>query len=217
MLRAVKKRRTASRFKLLDLSHRQIGYRLAYLRKCHDVTQAVCAKKIGLTIAQLGNVEVGRVQLKTEAAWAICNLFGVHPAWLAFGRSRESLYDLQSQSGEFLERASKADREVSFVDFWTKVSWQVREIRRQEGDESKFYIDNVNRVDSVDAVKKKELPTWDQLKKEIVRLTGKRGQKAALAGEMKISRQVLNNWLSDEGHGAPSASQTLLLLKKFWR
>lgn len=57
------------------------------------------------------------------------------------------------------------------------------------------------------------VPTWPQLKKEIARLTSRRGAKTALAGELGVSRQVLGNWLSDDDQGAPSAALTLRLLK----
>lgn len=58
-----------------------------------------------------------------------------------------------------------------------------------------------------------EVPTWNQLKKSIAHLTSERGAKAALAKELGVSRQVLNNWLSDAGQGAPPADLTLRLFR----
>lgn len=59
----------------------------------------------------------------------------------------------------------------------------------------------------------KEVPTWAQLKKTIAGLTAAHGQKAALADELKVSRQVLGNWLSSDNQGAPNAELTLRLFK----
>ncbi|MBE0545732.1 MAG: helix-turn-helix transcriptional regulator [Verrucomicrobia bacterium] len=58
-----------------------------------------------------------------------------------------------------------------------------------------------------------EVPTWKQLKKSIAHLTSEHGAKAALAKELGVSRQVLNNWLSDAGQGAPPADLTLRLFR----
>ncbi len=54
-----------------------------------------------------------------------------------------------------------------------------------------------------------EVPTWEQLKKAVARLTSERGQKTALANELGVSRQVLGNWLSSNDQGAPNAELTL--------
>lgn len=59
-----------------------------------------------------------------------------------------------------------------------------------------------------------KVPTWAELKKEIVRLTAEHGMKAWLADELKLSsRQVLTNWLSTDDQGRPDAQNTLLLLR----
>jgi len=59
----------------------------------------------------------------------------------------------------------------------------------------------------------KDVPTWAQLKKTIITLAAGHGQKAALADELGVSRQVLGNWLSDGEQGAPNAETTLWLFK----
>jgi transcriptional regulator with XRE-family HTH domain len=58
-----------------------------------------------------------------------------------------------------------------------------------------------------------DVPSWAQLKKTIARLTAERGAKAALAEELGVSRQVLNNWLSTDDQGRPDAELTLRLLQ----
>lgn len=61
---------------------------------------------------------------------------------------------------------------------------------------------------------KSEVPTWPELKEDIKKMTAERGAKKALADEIKVSRQVLGNWLSDDAQGAPNADLTLELLKR---
>ena len=58
-----------------------------------------------------------------------------------------------------------------------------------------------------------EEPTWPELKKKIIQRTIKRGEKAALAKRLGVSRQVLGNWLSDDSQGTPNAELTLTLLR----
>jgi hypothetical protein len=58
-----------------------------------------------------------------------------------------------------------------------------------------------------------KVPTWWQLKAEVARLTAARGQKAALAAVIGVSRQALGNWLLADDQGAPNAECTLRLFK----
>jgi transcriptional regulator with XRE-family HTH domain len=58
-----------------------------------------------------------------------------------------------------------------------------------------------------------DVPTWAQLKKAVIRLTSRRGQKAALAEKLGVSRQVLGNWLSSDDQGAPNAELTLKVFR----
>jgi transcriptional regulator with XRE-family HTH domain len=60
---------------------------------------------------------------------------------------------------------------------------------------------------------KRLVPTWEELKRDVIRLTAKQGQKKSLADELKVTRQVLGNWLSDDDQGKPDAVNTLKLLK----
>lgn len=60
---------------------------------------------------------------------------------------------------------------------------------------------------------KRPVPTWEELKRDVIRLTAKQGQKKALADELKVTRQVLGNWLSAHDQGKPDAVNTLKLLK----
>jgi transcriptional regulator with XRE-family HTH domain len=84
--------------------------------------------------------------------------------------------------------------------------------------ESKDILDIPKQPDKFPAVRLKvpKVPTWEQLKKEIARFTAKRGEKAALAAKLGVSRQVLGNWLSSDDQGTPNANLSLKLLDWFY-
>lgn len=77
----------------------------------------------------------------------------------------------------------------------------------------KDILDSVCGAVNIAVMSAKDVPTWTQLKKTIAQLTSGHGQKAALASELGVSKQVLGNWLSDGGQGAPNAELTLRLFK----
>jgi transcriptional regulator with XRE-family HTH domain len=83
--------------------------------------------------------------------------------------------------------------------------------KRIVSNECKEYIDNATDATIVGDVRVKT-PTWQELKQEIIQLTSGHGKKSALANELGVSRQVLGNWLSQKGQGAPNAELTLRLL-----
>jgi transcriptional regulator with XRE-family HTH domain len=84
---------------------------------------------------------------------------------------------------------------------------------RISASECKDIIDTKKPGVIVAVMSAKDVPTWPQLKKTITKLTSGHGQKAALADELGVSRQVLGNWLSDGEQGAPNAELTLRLFK----
>ncbi len=81
---------------------------------------------------------------------------------------------------------------------------------------SKFNLDNVSLSDTIPGMGL-EVPTWPALKKLVLQFTANHGAKAALAKELKVSRQVLGNWLSDNSQGMPNADLTLELLRRVWK
>ena len=83
----------------------------------------------------------------------------------------------------------------------------------ESGDlECKNNVDICGTPDSVVGVRD-QVPTWAELKKDIIRFTAKRGAKAALARKIGVSRQALGNWLADEAESSPSADLTLELFR----
>jgi transcriptional regulator with XRE-family HTH domain len=62
------------------------GARFKACRRAVGLTQDQCAGKIGLTRSSVANIEAGR-QMSTIADVArYADVFGVDPAWLAYGR-----------------------------------------------------------------------------------------------------------------------------------
>lgn len=62
-----------------------IPKRLKELRKYLDLTQEEFAKKIGLSRANVGNIEYGRVLLTDRNIITICQTFNVNEEWLRNG------------------------------------------------------------------------------------------------------------------------------------
>ena len=62
-----------------------IAKRLKELRKHLDLTQEEFAKKIGLSRANVGNIEYGRVLLTDRNIITICQTFNVNEGWLRNG------------------------------------------------------------------------------------------------------------------------------------
>ena len=79
-------------------------------------------------------------------------------------------------------------------------------------EQCKDILDMPKRPDKILVVKMPRVPTWAQLKKDVARLTAGRGEKAALAAKLGVSRQVLGNWLSSDDQGTPNANLSLKLL-----
>jgi transcriptional regulator with XRE-family HTH domain len=97
--------------------------------------------------------------------------------------------------------------------FWneTFMRCQAQKMNWRTGNKSKDLLDTPPESDKLEGMKT-EVPTWPELKKKIIRLTGEHGAKAALAQKLGVSRQVLGNWLSDDSQGIPNAVFTLQLL-----
>jgi transcriptional regulator with XRE-family HTH domain len=219
----VGKYRTISRFKTLDLSQRRIGYRLAFVRKCNDVTQKRCALLLGLTVSQIANIEAGRVSLKTHAAWRICDVLWIHPTWLAVGNEPMGRADLDEEEWESFERDSRASKQIPYSNFWLKIVASgrypqmvghrepapVRPLTNQKMEICKVLLDN--NPDLPDAGGVKEIRSQSELLDRIRRQTKQRGQKVDLARFVGVSRQAVNQWL--RGTTKPSAEATFKVME----
>jgi transcriptional regulator with XRE-family HTH domain len=211
----VVKQRTKSRFKTLDLTQRRIGYRLAFVRKCNGITQQRCAVILGLTRYQVANIEVGRVPLKKGAAWRICDAFWIHPAWLAIGREPMNRTEMEDEKwGSFL-RLAKSDGEISYWKFWTEIIAGNKYFELFGSDSEAGDVDDMKvSLDIAPAFSQsagvKEIRSLSELLNQVRRLTAARGRKAELAKALDVSRQAVDQWLSEATK--PSAETTFALL-----
>lgn len=80
-----------------------IAKRLKELRKQLDLTQEEFAKKIGLSRANVGNIEYGRVLLTDRNIITICQTFNVNEDWLRNGN--EPIF--KEKSNDILEEFLK--------------------------------------------------------------------------------------------------------------
>jgi DNA-binding XRE family transcriptional regulator len=74
-----------SRFKPLSKAEREICRRVGDCRRYERINQTAFGKKIGLTRAQLANIESMRVPLRFWTGWRICESLNVNQLWLASG------------------------------------------------------------------------------------------------------------------------------------
>lgn len=92
-----------------------ISERIRYLRKEHlEITQEALGKPLGLTRANIANIEAGRISVTERVLLAICNEFGVNENWLRTGNG-EIFTELSKEEyiAEFIGRVLK-DKEDSF-------------------------------------------------------------------------------------------------------
>jgi transcriptional regulator with XRE-family HTH domain len=187
-----------------------IGAAISKIRRLRlRESQSRFAGRLGLTRERLANIETGRSSISAKLGWDFCRQFNVHPNWVMNGGGAadepQKLSSIPEIERLMLEDVLNEHHQVKFRQFWTLVNqfwWK---------NECKFNIDNLKSKRDDGGVQTK-VPTWAELKRKILRYTSGHGQKAALANEMNISRQVLGNWLSAGSKGAPNAEQTLWLL-----
>lgn len=218
-------RQTTSRFKPLPDGHKRIGFRLAYIRKCNGIAQERLAADVGITLAQLANVESGRVPLKAAAAWKLCQHDGlnIHPAWLASGHKEEIFPLLSEVQKKWFDQVVSAHGARTFLDFWDRYGF----LFLQEYDDCFEQTARHGMIPKWDAADKdkvtldkqpplpddsgvKEIRSLPKLLDELRRLTKDRGGKIALANAMRVTRQAVDQWLS--GATKPTAEMTFKLI-----
>ena len=70
---------------------RRLGLYLNYLRRDAGIdNQSAFARKLGITVSCLANIETGRTPIKLQAAWEACRLLGIHPDYLISRGGQES-------------------------------------------------------------------------------------------------------------------------------
>ncbi len=194
-----------------------MGQHLAYLRKQHGITsQAEFAARLGITRFLLANIESGRTALRMALAWKACQELDIHPGFLISCGSAWKLpfaaLDNDALSGA--EALIKDNPNARFVDFWPALySYLFESSERTQAPASKkdeAMLDKSQTLADDSGVRKK-IRSLPDLLKRLRGLTKDRGRKVALAKKMKVTRQAVDQWLSEST--TPTAETTFELLK----
>lgn len=100
-----------SQFKPLPESEQGICRRVGEARKMALMTQSDLSSKLGITRAQLANIESMRVPVRFGLGWNVCKILNVHQVWLMFGAERFSFYpmDLSEFKGTYSDKSLFSD------------------------------------------------------------------------------------------------------------
>lgn len=66
-----------------------IGTRIRTARKEKGISQAVIARRIGISVAAVSNWETGKNELSGDSLIAVAAILGVSPAWLQTGKGEQ--------------------------------------------------------------------------------------------------------------------------------
>jgi len=221
----VEKHQTTSRFKTLPSQERRIGFRVVYWRKCFGKSQEWLADEAQITLAQLSNIESGRVPLKTGAAFRICKTLDIHPRWLCFGHNEEALSSLEQWQRDWLEKVATQNSTVLFSTVWIGIgslfagdeaSYDYFQKLATSGFVPKFPADLENeRLTSIyDVVKSRTVKGklhLTTLIKDVRDATQKPGSKTALANAIGVPLATLSQWLSGKTKRMPDGEHALWL------
>ena len=179
--------------------------------------QDAIAEKLGVTRAQITNVEAGRVPLRLGLGWAACKLFDVHPGWLLtghFGPEGERPFPVQNTPWfNHVEKLVDASKDAHFSEGYAALSWLLgpdapaSNVPTEET--QKIPVDNYTKRDIMPPVKR-QIPTVQELMSLVAKLTNERGQRTSLAKHLGVRPQQLNEWLV--GRKEPNGQTTLQLL-----
>jgi DNA-binding XRE family transcriptional regulator len=182
---------------------RLIGVRLIYIRRAEDLSQKKMADALGLTLAQMANVESGRVSLRLFNAWTFCWKFMVNPYWLATGMGSVSLDWLPKEECLLVEKFIRKKPEALFRDTYDVLIQAVVEASH------KIDLTNKTTYGKKDGVKNQ----WQKLKRKIQKAVSKPGSKSTLAKFLGVDLTQLSKWLTDsKAAREPGAEYTLQML-----
>jgi transcriptional regulator with XRE-family HTH domain len=190
---------------------RKIGAALAFIRNRDAMqTQVVFAKRMGISRSHLANIESGRTPLSVSVGWNACRIFDMNPTWLcAAGNGGMNIFPMMSADKlKKIEAHLRAVWSAPLRDVWPSLAWFV-----EEGDAKAIKKDEAildKRLPLTDDSGVKEIRSLPQLLIELRNLTKVRGSKVALANEMKVKRQAVDQWLS--GATKPTAEMTFDLI-----
>lgn len=180
---------------------RKIGAALAFIRnRDAQQSQAVFAKRMGISRSHLSNVESGRTPLTVSLGWNACKEFNIHPTWLCLAaNSRKGAFPIIPDDRlKIIEAHVRATGSAPLRAVWPSLAWYAEE-GGVELEEKEF--DSVTRVSNTEGVKSETQKLRDDLK----RATAKPGMKAKLARKMKVAPARVSEWLSGQEPGGEYA------------
>jgi transcriptional regulator with XRE-family HTH domain len=123
---------TTSRFKTLSEYERRICKRLAERRRSYGFMQDNFSETVGLSRAQLANIESGRVALRFWTGWRVCEKLGINQRWLVTGTLPSSPFidlDLKAHRLKITESSlfsSICNRELAVdLELRSELSWTI--------------------------------------------------------------------------------------------
>ena len=168
------------------------------------------ADELGVHPKRLETYEAGRVPLPYHFAAKFCRSFRINPIWLAEGTE---IIFIEGRDIPDFENESDIPPRALFSSIYKNIIKPALSKKPQESDSTKtirqLVLDIGFSMVDKGGVKRK-FSSLSDLMVALRERTKLRGQKAALARELKISRQAVDQWL--DGTAKPSAEATFALL-----
>jgi transcriptional regulator with XRE-family HTH domain len=179
------------------------------------------ATHAGLTVAQLANVESGRVALRLQAAWKVCRYLHIHPNWLLSGFEPIGFPVLDDSQIKWFEKLVEKNKNALFFEVWASVRFLLSEEQSgfflsviKEGNIPQFpiapendFLTKLSESVNNEIVK----PQMPELLERVRKATSEKGEKSKLAELIGVPLASLSQWLS--GDREPGGEYTLKLLR----
>ena len=204
------------------------------LRRLDNVSQSDMAEWLGLTRNMISNIESGRVPLKLGTGWKAANILSIHPNFFLTGKQK-AFPNLHPEMKKWLDGYCVLNTST-FGDAWPPLSFMtfqpLSEQRglalqlsnaadldtMQEGVKEFIFSKSVNSTQATldtrcalpQSADVKEIRSLSELLNQLQKFTKDRGGKMALAKAMGVSRQAVDQWLSEATK--PTAEMTFELI-----
>ena len=188
-----------------------IGQFLAYQRKRFGITnQSDFADRLKISRFHLANIESGRTPLPMDIAWKACQELNIHPGFLVSTGVNwcEPFEALDADDVAKAEGLINANRNARFIELWPALFQIIFGNGNSATRRNEVILDKAAGLPQDSDVK--QIRSLPQLLVELRKLTKDRGAKVALANQMKVTRQAVDQWLS--GDSKPTAEMTFELI-----
>ncbi len=200
----VVKQASSSRFKILSHLDRLVGVRIIYIRRADEYSQQQMADMLKLTLAQMANIESGRVSLRLLNAWLLCRQFAINPEWLATGQGNVAIGIYPGPEWEPVEKFVTTNAKALFRDNYEELGRMVLEVLGKT-DLTELSLKSNN------AFVKSKMSEIEKLIEDVKRKAQKPGARAELARELGVAPARISEWLS--GKKEPGGDYALRLQK----